>query len=266
MSLIVSLRVPDGIVVAGDSLATSQNVVQFIAQDVEVECPGCKQKVTGEELKLPQIPVPFSASSYTQKVFSLYGSMALAYHGQGIVNKRSIYYHVKNFEESHKELDGLVDVKDTLMEYLQRELLDEFPAYRDEAPPNWRPVAFHLNGYETIDGRPVGTTYLVGIGSENTIQKYDDLGCTIGGDIRLIQKIWELGKEDPRRQFRYPLFSLQDSIDLGEFLIQTTSTFQRFANELPTVGGEIDIALLTPFHGFQWIRRKALMERLEVRK
>jgi len=260
MSLVVSLRVPDGIVTATDSLSTSQTIFEFVAQGIEMECPHCKKRVSGQELSLPPIPVPFSASSYTQKLFSLHDKKALGSFGQGILNGRSIYYHVKQFEQSSSESESLVQVRDRLIGYLEKELLYQFPKYKDEAPGDWYPLGFHLNGYEDVEGKDVGVTYEVLVGRENVIRRRADIGCTIGGDPKVVQKLWEIGKENPQLQIKYPLFSLQDAVDLSEFFILATSTFQRFANEVPSVGGEIDIALLTPFHGFQWIKRKKLME------
>ena len=263
MSLIVSLRVPDGIVIAADSLATSQNLFEFVAQNVEIECPHCKKKVSGPELRLPPIPIPFSASSYTQKLFSLYDKFAIGSLGQGIVNSRSIYYHIKQFEQSKENPGDLDEVRRRLIDYLEKELVAQYPKYKEEAPKEWRPIGLHVNGYEKVDGKQIGVTWEVFIGRKNIERKRDIIGCTIGGDMKVVQKLWDIGKEDPRLQFKYPLFSLQDAVDLSEFLIDATSTFQRFANEVPTVGGEIDIALLTPFHGFQWLKRKKLMEILE---
>ena len=104
------------------------------------------------------------------------------------------------------------------------------------------------------------------IGRKNIKRRRATIGCTIAGDLKVVQKLWEIGKEDQRLKFKYPLFSLQDAIDLSEFLITATGTFQRFANEVPTVGGEVDIALVTPFEGFQWIKRKKLMKTLEEPK
>ena len=46
MSLVVSLRVPDGIVIAADSLSTAQNTLEFIAEGIEIECPNCKKKLS----------------------------------------------------------------------------------------------------------------------------------------------------------------------------------------------------------------------------
>ena len=34
--------------------------------------------------------------------------------------------------------------------------------------------------------------------------------------------------------------TVQDAIDLGEYFIDTSSAFHRYANDIPTVGGETD--------------------------
>lgn len=61
------------------------------------------------------------------------------------------------------------------------------------------------------------------------------------------------------------LFSLQDAVDFCRFLIETTIKMQRFADGIEVqpgdrqgVGGEVDVALITPDNGFQWVRRKAI--------
>ena len=57
--------------------------------------------------------------------------------------------------------------------------------------------------------------------------------------------------------------SLQDAVDYAEFLIQSTMGVQRFANMIPTVGGEIDIALITNYTHFRWIKAKSLARMIE---
>lgn len=262
--------VPDGIVVATDSLSLSQNILEFVAQNVETECPHCRKKIGAQELRLPPIPIPFSASSYTQKLFSLKNKFALGSFGLGILNNQSIHYHVRQFERIYNKSEDLLSIRNAFIKYIEKELLVQFPEYREKAPEDWHPIGFHLNGYERSDGKPAakltGVTHEVYIGRKNIVRKRDNIGCTIGGDMRVVRKLWEIGKEDPRLKFKYRLFSLQDAIDLSESLIGITSTIQRFANEVPSVGGEIDIALVTPFNDFQWIKRKKLMEILEELK
>ena len=48
-------------------------------------------------------------------------------------------------------------------------------------------------------------------------------------------------------------------------MIQTTSAIQRFSDginadpgDMPGVGGPIDVAVITPDHGFVWVKKKKL--------
>jgi len=263
MSLIVSLRVPDGIVVAADSLSTAQTRVEIVAEAAELQCPHCKQMVSAQDLKLPTLNFPFSASSYTQKLFPVHDRFAVGSFGQGVINNRSVLYHLRQFERSSDKDATLVATRDALIAYLEAQLLIQHPKYQEEAPVDRYLSAFHMNGYEEVDNEQVGVTYEVLIGHKNRMVRHDQIGCTIGGEMKVVQRLWDIGRKEPQFQFKYPLFSLQDAIDLGEFLINATSTFQRFANEVPTVGGAVDIALVTPFQDFQWIRQKELMQILE---
>ncbi len=56
----------------------------------------------------------------------------------------------------------------------------------------------------------------------------------------------------------YYAFSLQEGVDYVEFLATSQVQFQRFVSEPQTCGGPIDIAVITPEAGFQWVRRKDL--------
>ncbi|WEJ31976.1 hypothetical protein [Devosia sp. SD17-2] len=53
-----------------------------------------------------------------------------------------------------------------------------------------------------------------------------------------------------------PAMPVRDAIDLGRFLAQTTVSFTKFLPGVATVGGELDIATVTKFEGFRWIKRK----------
>jgi len=89
----------------------------------------------------------------------------------------------------------------------------------------------------------------------------DKGGCTISGQPVVTQAIWSLYK-DPMQTPTFEVFSLQDAIAYAEFLINTTAIHQQFSNTMPNVGGEIDIALVTPFDDFKWIRQKELSKLL----
>lgn len=66
--------------------------------------------------------------------------------------------------------------------------------------------------------------------------------------------------------------TLQDAIDFATLMIHTTSAIQRFSDginadpgDMPGVGGPIDVAVITPDHGFVWVKKKKLtFEDVEV--
>ena len=58
-----------------------------------------------------------------------------------------------------------------------------------------------------------------------------------------------------------PAMPLQDAIELAEFLVDMTIKFARFMPGAPTVGGPIDIAAISKHEGFRWIRRKYYFDR-----
>jgi len=49
---------------------------------------------------------------------------------------------------------------------------------------------------------------------------------------------------------------VRDAIDLADFLVETTKRFFRFLPGADIVGGETDIAVVTRYEGFKWIKRK----------
>jgi hypothetical protein len=54
-----------------------------------------------------------------------------------------------------------------------------------------------------------------------------------------------------------PAMPIQDAIDLARFLVETTIGFVRFAVFMPkSVGGAVDIASITKHEGFRWVQRK----------
>ncbi|HEY2567897.1 MAG TPA: hypothetical protein VGI25_01120, partial [Candidatus Udaeobacter sp.] len=70
MTLNVSLRVPDGIVLASDSLSTlSEPINQKMT--VNGTCDGCGKQVEIRDVQTPPITVPSSTWPYTQKLFPI---------------------------------------------------------------------------------------------------------------------------------------------------------------------------------------------------
>ena len=54
-----------------------------------------------------------------------------------------------------------------------------------------------------------------------------------------------------------PAAPIQDAIDLSRFLVETTVGFVRYAVlRAKSVGGPIEIAVITKHEGFKWVQRK----------
>lgn len=55
---------------------------------------------------------------------------------------------------------------------------------------------------------------------------------------------------------------LQDAIDLANYLAEMTVNFSKFAPGASVVGGPIEIAAITKYEGFKWVKRKYFYDRL----
>ncbi|PPD15135.1 MAG: hypothetical protein CTY25_07615 [Methylobacterium sp.] len=49
---------------------------------------------------------------------------------------------------------------------------------------------------------------------------------------------------------------IQDAIELADFLVDVTKRYFRFKPGADTVGGDTDIAVVTRYERFKWIKRK----------
>jgi hypothetical protein len=57
-----------------------------------------------------------------------------------------------------------------------------------------------------------------------------------------------------------PLMPVQDAIEFANFLVETTKGFYRYLPGANIVGGDTDIAVVTRYEGFKWVRRKHFYE------
>ncbi len=77
----------------------------------------------------------------------------------------------------------------------------------------------------------------------------------------LIEKI----VNDCRNNLQVPLVApampIQDAIDLAKFLVKFTIQYFKFSPGAQIVGGPIDIAAITKHEGFKWVKRKHYFER-----
>ena len=238
MTLIVSLRVPDGIVIAGDSLSTVK-----------------------EEGRLSAVTF-----SHAQKIFPFYRKYGVGIFGASLIANKSISIAMRLFEQDLKEqqasFNGVTQIAQMIGNHFHnflKEHLKTEDKSLDTLQPDQFVCGFNVIGYDSTDPKTVE----VHVGKNVNCRVQQGSGCTYSGSGEIVQAIWRLYKERSENQPLYPLFSLQDAIDYAEFLIRTTIAHQQFSQKIPDVGGNIDVATVTLLGGFQWIRQKPLNQILE---
>jgi hypothetical protein len=57
-----------------------------------------------------------------------------------------------------------------------------------------------------------------------------------------------------------PGMPLPDAVDVARFLMDTSLAFERLRadRQLKTIGGPVDLAIITRHEGFRWIQRKRI--------
>ncbi|MBM4293693.1 MAG: hypothetical protein FJ126_02155 [Deltaproteobacteria bacterium] len=71
-----------------------------------------------------------------------------------------------------------------------------------------------------------------------------------------IPTIVEIFKLRLTKPWFYSPMPIKDAIDLAMFLAEATIMFSRFTPGPPTVGGPVDVAAITKHEGFKWVQRK----------
>ena len=263
MTLIVSLRIPDGIVIAGDSLSTLLGQGQLDI-NINTTCPHCKRNHKIQQ-KAPIPNLPLTNFSYAQKVFPFFETFGIGAFGAGLLANQSIYFAMRAVEQKLKDNNTHFNdvtqvaqkIGDEFHDLLQKHLELEKKSLND-LQPNQIVIGFQVVGYDGYD--PI--TVEVSIGKDVKTRPLKGLGCHVSGSEEIAKVFIGLYKDESQKP-QFNLFSLQDAIDYAEFMICTTITHQRFTRMPNKVGGDVDIALVTPIDGFQWVRQKPLSKILE---
>jgi hypothetical protein len=79
------------------------------------------------------------------------------------------------------------------------------------------------------------------------------IGMTVENAVQLLSKLLPHTYEN----LILPAAPIQDAINLARFMVETTTGFIQFSiTRLKTVGGPIEIAVITKHEGFKWVQRK----------
>lgn len=258
MTIAVNITVPEGLVFAADSRQTYTNA----RNDVRV------------------------SSDNAQKLFQLGPRHAAVTYGWAFLRNRNIHSHVNDFKATLGDKLTTQELANALGKYLTAEynahVQEKYDAAVDEKS---YALALLVGGYDTEN--KVGQVYEVYVPGDEAILIHsttERTGAAWRGHTLVIGRM--LKGFDPRLRelegfgdaltktlesapldylIDYWAMTLQDAVDLATFLVHTTIQMQRFSDGIrmapgisANCGGPIDVAIVEPEHGFQWLRHKTL--------
>ncbi len=237
MSFVVTVHVREGIVMAGDSrltLTTSQQL-------------GTIGPVV--------VSVPQSDANY--KVFVSSTGIGLSTFGAADIAGIPLAGFVDSFlrEKVTDPAAGPDDVASMLVDYF---------AGMQTIPD----ACFHVAGYKTEAGIRVQHVWNVHLAGKTAVRRAAAgvPGAYWGGESdvisRLLGEVYTKAADGtfsqlPQAQLAWQYFTLQDAVDFAVYAVRATSDTLRFLPRLKTVGGPIDVLVITP-DGAHWLARKEL--------
>lgn len=128
-------------------------------------------------------------------------------------------------------------------------------------------TSFIVAGYDISDGQKVQTIFKLNVKSKKT-ERIDtsSQGATWDGETltltRLIQNVALKTADNqyldlPFEEILWNYFTLQDAIDFARYAVETTIQTMRFKNVVETVGGSVDVLVITPDKA-SWLQKESL--------
>lgn len=271
MTIAISLKVHDGVVLAADSAST-----------LAAPTPDGKTSVV-------------NIFNTARKIFNLYKGLPIGFvtWGAGSIGYASISTLAKDLRRRlmGKEpnwADYSLNPEAYSMEQVAKLVRKFFfeekytPELRQNHPNLY--VGFIVAGYSP--GEDLAEEWEVNIEKGDCqepklVRPKDDTGITWAGEQEVINRLifgygtrlsdvlTELqvpGDQIPRvidviksrlaKPWLYSPMPIKDAIDLAKFLAEATIMFSRFTPGPPTVGGPVDVAAITKHEGFKWVQRK----------
>lgn len=238
MSLVVTVYVQEGIVMAADSRLTLTSH----------EEQGDKTVVN--------LAVGQSDSNY--KLFLAPHGVGISTCGDADIKGVPIAGYVDSF------VAAKLKNKPTSIEQVAKAVLDHFEAF-DPVPS----CQFHVAGYSRGTSHVEQEVWQVNVAAKQVsrLNPPGQQGASWGGEgdilARLIVPVARIDADDkvleklPSHQIPWQFFTLQDAIDFAVFAVRSTSDAIRFQPRPKTVGGPIDVLVIKP-SGAVWVQRKEL--------
>lgn len=246
MSIIVTVHVNEGIVMASDSR------ISITTSELVNDGTDGNPKVIKEEM------AHFSDTTY--KTYLMDNSIGISSCGNATINNAPIAGYIESFIRENSGI-SINKVPQKILAYFQK------------LEPN-KNTTFFVAGYDLSGDQAKQCVFRINTKAD----KGDEIEIC---DTSFSNAVWDGVRDVPSRLFtelyikstdangkdeytkhsRYPLalqqFTLQDAIEFAEFVISATISSMKFQKRPKTVGGPVDILVIKPETAF-WIQRKEL--------
>ncbi len=257
MSLCIATSVPDGIVLASDTLQTMGGIQ---SQQVGLQCTTCKS----ESHITINIPIPFGTFPTTKKQHHLHiskndkdWSLGLLHAGALNIGTIRMSKLIRDFETTIKISDRMETIATNLKDLLEKTILTELKLAKlqdyNEA------INIILVGYDRNDENKQKKFIIQLNKSTPSIATHHAFGAAWIGRAEIPslfndqKTMSQFGMESINLLFNS--MNIQDAIDYNRFLINTVIGYQKLAPMTPDVGGEIEIGILCLGKSYTWINR-----------
>ena len=232
MSLIITVYVNDGIIMAADRRTT------FTFSDPS----------TGKEI--------IHLKDSTDKLFMCPNGAGIAACGTGSVNEKPIAYYIR--EMIRTNITPNCSVKD-----MPRICIDYF----NKLSPSGLNTILHIAGYDMEDG--IAAPYACRVMLEDgTVKAMDTTmqGASWNGETAIMRRLMKdvaLKNPDgsytdmPSSSVLFEYFTLQDAVDFARYAVETTANTMHFLRAVETVGNVADVLVITP-DDTEWLQKEAL--------
>lgn len=234
MSLVLTVNVREGIVMAADSRVTLNQ--------------------SNQQGQNQTIHVAVGMSDTNRKIFVVPNHAGIATFGAADIQGVPIAGFIDSFIAGLQP--GLT------VRQIADELLGHFRGYIPVPA-----TTFHVAGYNN-QAQPEQEVYQVEVVNNSIIRLNEPnaQGMAYGGEgdivTRLIQPVFQKDGQNnykPLPEFTIPInfFTIQDAIDFCVYIVKTTIDTIRFQSRPKTIGGPIDVLVLQP-DGHEWVSKKTL--------
>jgi len=236
MSLVITVFVPEGIVLAADSRLS-------LTYETKEGTPQQNYKHT------------ITASDSNDKVFLVKDKFGISTCGTADIKGIPIAGFINQFIEN-KITDS------TEVDQIPQLLLDFFGQ-----PYNFPNIYFYVSGFKIEQGVSTPHTYHIDIPKKTSIKintPQNQFGANWGGETEIMSRLLSPIKLNQNNQWidlnpapiPFNFFTLQDAVDFSIYAIRTTIESFRFQQRPKTVGGAIDILVLKAGEKPFWVAKK----------